>query len=40
MAEAEKVAAGIIQLKDDEKIDGDYIVKKTEKELSKGGSNR
>ena len=32
MTEAEKVAAGIIQLKDDEKIDGDYIVKKTEKE--------
>lgn len=32
MSEAEKVAAGIIQLKVDEKIDGDYIVKKTEKE--------
>lgn len=37
MTEAEKVAAGIIQLKDDEKIEGDDIVKKTEKELSKGG---
>ena len=32
MSKAEKVAAGIIQLKVDEKIDGDYIVKKTEKE--------
>jgi hypothetical protein len=32
MSKAEKVAAGIIQLKVDEKIDGDYIVKKTEEE--------
>ena len=33
MTEAEKVAAGILQLKPDEKIEGDYIVKKTKKEL-------
>ena len=33
MTEAEKVAAGIIQLKPDEKIEGDYIVKKSKKEL-------
>ena len=32
MSEAEKVAAGLIQLKTDEKIEGDYIVKKTKKE--------
>lgn len=32
MTEAEKVAAGLIQLKPDEKIEGDYVVKKTEKE--------
>ena len=37
MSEAEKVAAGIIQLKVDEKIDGDYIVKKTEKEQYDAG---
>lgn len=33
MSEAEKVAAGLIQLKADEKIEGDYIVKKSKKEL-------
>ena len=33
MTEAEKVAAGLIQLKADEKIEGDYIVKKSKKEL-------
>ena len=33
MTEAEKVAAGLIQLKPDEKIEGDYIVKKSKKEL-------
>jgi len=33
MSEAEKVAAGLIQLKPDEKIEGDYIVKKSKKEL-------
>ena len=32
MSEAEKLAAGLIQLKPDEKIEGDYIVKKTAKE--------
>ena len=32
MTEVEKIAAGIIQLKPDEKIEGNYIVKKTEKE--------
>ena len=37
MTEAEKVAAGLIQLKPDEKIDGDYIVKKTEKEQFDAG---
>ena len=37
MSEAEKVAAGLIQLKADEKIEGDYIVKKTEKELYQEG---
>ena len=37
MTEAEKVAAGIIQLKDDEKIEGDDIVKKTEKEQFDAG---
>ena len=37
MSEAEKVAAGIIQLKDDEKIEGDDIVKKTEKEQFDAG---
>ena len=33
MSEAEKVAAGLIQLKPDEKIEGNYIVKKSKKEL-------
>jgi len=33
MSEAEKLAAGLIQLKADEKIEGDYIVKKSKKEL-------
>lgn len=33
MTEAEKVAASLIQLKADEKIEGDYIVKKSKKEL-------
>nr|DAS10279.1 MAG TPA: hypothetical protein [Caudoviricetes sp.] len=33
MTEAEKVAAGLIQLKADEKIEGSYIVKKSKKEL-------
>lgn len=37
MSEAEKVVAGLIQLKADEKIEGDYIVKKTEKELYQEG---
>lgn len=37
MTEAEKVAAGIIQLKPTEKIAGDYIVKKSEKELYEAG---
>ena len=32
MTEAEKVAAGLVRLKPDEKIEGDYIVKKSEKE--------
>ena len=37
MSEVEKVAAGLIQLKADEKVEGDYIVKKTEKELYQEG---
>ena len=37
MTEAEKVAAGLIQLKPDEKIEGDYIVKKTKKEQYDAG---
>lgn len=37
MTEAEKVAAGILTLKDDEKIEGDYLVKKSEKELYEAG---
>lgn len=37
MSEAEKVAAGLIQLKADEKIEGDYIVKKSEKEQYDAG---
>lgn len=37
MSEAEKVAAGLIQLKPDEKIEGEHIVKKTKKEQYDGG---
>lgn len=37
MSEAEKVAAGLIQLKADEKLEGDYIVKKSEKEQYDAG---
>ena len=37
MTGAEKVAAGLIQLKADEKIEGAYIVKKTEKEQYDAG---
>ena len=37
MSEAEKVAAGLIHLKADEKVEGDYIVKKTEKEQYEAG---
>ena len=37
MSEAEKVAAGIIQLKPDEKVEGDYIVKKSKKEQYDAG---
>lgn len=37
MSEAEKVAAGLIQLKPDEKIEGDYIVRKSEKEQYDAG---
>ena len=37
MSEAEKVTAGLIHLKADEKVEGDYIVKKTEKELYQEG---
>ena len=37
MSEAEKVTAGIIQLKPDEKIENERIVKKTEKELYDAG---
>lgn len=37
MSEAEKVAAGLIQLKDDEKLEGAYIVKKSEKEQYDAG---
>ena len=37
MTEAEKVAAGLIQLKDDEKIEGAYVVKKTKKEQYDAG---
>ena len=33
MTEAEKVAAGLIQLKPDEKVEGECIAKKTKKEL-------
>ena len=37
MSEAEKVAAGIIRLKPDEKVEGDYIVKKSKKEQYDAG---
>ncbi|UTC50809.1 hypothetical protein [Treponema sp. OMZ 855] len=37
MTEAEKVAAGLIQLKADEKVEGAYVVKKTEKEQYDAG---
>ena len=37
MTEAEKVVAGLILLKADENIEGDYIVKKTEKEQYEAG---
>ena len=37
MSEAEKVAAGLIQLKADEKVEGAYVVKKTEKEKYNAG---
>ena len=37
MTEAEKVAAGLIQLKPDEKISGNYIIKKSEKEQYDAG---
>ena len=37
MTEAEKVAAGLIQLKADEKVEGDYIVKKGKEELYQAG---
>ena len=37
MTEAEKVAAGLIQLKADEKVEGAYVVKKTEKEKYDAG---
>lgn len=37
MSEAEKVAAGLIQLKPDEKIEGEHIVKKTKKEQYDAG---
>ena len=37
MTEAEKVSAGLIQLKADEKVEGAYVVKKTEKEQYDAG---
>ncbi|MGP1491247.1 MAG: hypothetical protein ACTTI6_09340 [Treponema sp.] len=37
MSEAEKVAAGLMQLKADEKIEGEHIVKKTKKEQYDAG---
>jgi len=37
MTETEKVVAGLIHLKADEKVEGDCIVKKTEKELYQEG---
>ena len=37
MSEAEKVAFGLIQLKADEKVEGAYVVKKTEKEQYDAG---
>ena len=37
MTEAEKVSAGLMQLKADEKVEGAYVVKKTEKEQYDAG---
>ena len=37
MSEAEMVKAGLRTLKDDEKIEGDYLIKKTNKELYNEG---
>lgn len=37
MTDAEKVSAGLIQLKTDEKVEGAYVVKKTEKEQYDAG---
>lgn len=37
MTEAEKVVAGLIQLKADEKVEGAYVVKKSKKELYQEG---
>lgn len=37
MTDAEKVSAGLIQLKADEKVEGAYVVKKTEKEQYDAG---
>lgn len=37
MTEAEKAAAGLIQLKADEKVEGAYVVKKSKKELYQEG---
>ena len=33
LTESEKIGAGLKTLKDDEKVEGDYVVKKTKKEL-------
>ena len=37
MSEAEKVEAGLRVLKDDEKVEGNYVIKKTKKELYDDG---
>lgn len=37
MTDTDRVKAGVIQLKSDEKIEGDYIIKKTKKELYDAG---
>lgn len=37
LTEVEKVKAGLKTLKDDEKIEGDYVIKKTKKELYDDG---